>query len=94
MDIQLKRGLLDVSVLAAIRDKDLHDPILHRLWICLIKPLKRFLMEQTLFFIQIRAGNISRKNIRKDYCKKELFKVCHEKEIVWITLLWKIGLEL
>lgn len=44
---------------------------------------------QSLYFILTKVGNISIRNI-KDYCKNTtLFKVCHEKGIVWIMVLWK-----
>lgn len=44
---------------------------------------------QSLYFILTKVGNISIRNI-KDYCKNTtLFKVCHEKEFIWIIVLWK-----
>ncbi len=44
---------------------------------------------QSLYFILTKVGNISIRNI-KDYCKNTtLFKVCHEKGIVLIMMLWK-----
>ncbi len=51
-------------------------------------------MGQDLYFIQIKAGNISKENIRRDFNRKASFRVCLEREIVWIIQLWKIGLGL